>query len=124
MADMVLGAETITRAPNRINRVIEARREVASVKTFTSVAVFSWGAALVGEVIIMDWDYMPCPLFDTLQSLYVADNEVLFNPEDGTERTFQVEIMGFDGLYHQARASTVGGWRKTVHLELLITVEN
>lgn len=124
MANMTLGTVTITRAPNRINRVISKKVLKSSLKTYGGVVAFSWGAVLVGEPFILEWEYMGCTLFDALQALYVLDKEELFDPQDGTARTFQVEIMDFEGQYYQVRASAAGAWRRNVRLELLITGEN
>lgn len=121
MANMALGAYTFAQNPTTLP-MIKADRVTANVITYDSVAFFSWGASIVGNKILLEWDYMPTAQFTQLDTFYQADAALVWNPQDGSSKTYNVEITGLDGKYHLAM-ETSDEWRKDVKLELLILSE-
>ena len=120
MANMSIGTLTFTHNPSGLNLPIK-RRFVSAVDTFESVAVFSWGASIVGIRLTLTWDFMLTSDFDSLESLFVADTPIVFDPTTGAF-TYTVEIMNLSGaIFIDPTASAP--YRKDVTLELLVISE-
>lgn len=119
MAKMSIGGSTLTRNPSRMT-AIEKDRYSAAENTFTDVAFFSWGASLIGKRISLSWGFMSITEFNTLQGLYEADATVVLNAQDGSGKSYNVEIVNFFGEYHITLASSGAGYRKNVQMELII----
>ena len=120
MANMSLGALTFTAQPSDMT-CLDADRSCAEVQTYSSVGFFSWGASLVGKKIELSWSYMPADMYEDLKTLESNDAGVVFDPQDGTGITYNVEIKSLYGKYCLGKvdyASTT--LRKDVKMILLI----
>jgi len=92
----------------------------ASVLTWSSFGYFSWPATLVGKKLTLTWNHMPKTMFDELDTLYLADNQVVFDPQLGDAKTYNVHIQVLDGRFIAALSAT---YRKDVLLGLIIVSE-
>jgi len=120
MANIVIGSFTPAREPSD-RPMIRPGKSAAAVETYSSVAYLSWGVSIVGEVIEIGWDYLSASDFDSLDAIYVTDAPVVFNPNDGSGKTYNVNIMSLDGKYHIGVDDAF--LRKEVKLTLLIMSE-
>lgn len=100
--------------------VIRKDKRSAVVETYSGAAYFSWGSSIVGKQIILTWNWMPGDEFAALDALYEADVEVVFDPDDGTSRTFNVNLLGLDGDYLRGLDNTSASIRTNVTLTLCI----
>jgi hypothetical protein len=119
MARMSLGAYTLLQNPIEAG-VIEKDKSCASVLTYTSVGYFSWGTSIIGKQVILGWNYMRSDQYASLQTLYEADVPVVFNPQDGRSRTYNVEITNLSGNYFEKLTTPSSVFRKDARLTLLI----
>jgi hypothetical protein len=123
MANMSLTGYTFAAQPNDMTP-IRAERSCAKVDTYSSVGFFSWGPLLPGKEILLEWTYMPADMFVSLDTLYQADAQVVFDPQDGTSKTYNVEIIGLEGKYCLGKYGlTSSELRKDVKMKLLIISE-
>jgi hypothetical protein len=122
MANMSLGGYTFAKQPSGMT-MIQKDRTSAHVRTYTSVAFYSWGASIVGKVIELTFNYITTAQYASLQTLYEADTSVVFNPQDGSSKTYNVEILSLDSEYHIQLNNTTGNYRKETKLKLLILSE-
>ena len=122
MANCSLGTYTFEKQPSGMT-FIQKDREVAHQKTYSSVALFSWGASYIGKVIEVSWNYITTSQYASLVSIYVADVPVVFDPQDGTSKTYNVEVLSLDCEYHIQLANNTGNHRKNVKMQLLIMSE-
>jgi hypothetical protein len=120
MSNMSLGAYTFDQHPSDIDEMMKAVKRSASVETYESVAYFSWGTTLVGKTITMTWDWMSCDQYDALDTLYQADASVVFNPQDGSAATWNVEIVSLSGKYNFGLTHDDTDYRREVKLQILI----
>jgi hypothetical protein len=123
MSNMVLGTYTFPTNPSDATPV-EMDRSTANVTTYESVGFFSWGASIIGKIIELTWTYMPADMYDSLKDLEIADATIVFDPQDGTGNTYNVEILSIYGKYCLGKlgyASTT--LRKDVKVALLILSE-
>jgi hypothetical protein len=120
---MVLGSVTFGRTPSDMT-IIKKDRITASVDTYSSAAVFSWGATNKGKTVDIYWPYMELSLWDSLQGLVEADATIVFNPDDNSGKTYNCEILSLDGKYH-INTSTSGSniYRKDIKLTLKLLSE-
>jgi hypothetical protein len=119
MSKMVLGAYTFAHNPSDMGLITPERR-TAAVETYTSLAFFSWGADLVGKGLALYWPRMTVAQYDELQTLLAADATLVFTPQDGSAKSFNVELLRLDGRFHILLSE---GYRKEVTLDLLILSE-
>jgi len=119
MANASLGSYTFDIMPSAMT-LIQKDREVAYQKTYTNVALFSWGLSYVGKVLDLTWEFMSDSQYTSLQTIYIADVPVVFNPQDGTSKTYNVEVLSLDGEYYITMS---GGDRRNVKMSLLIMSE-
>lgn len=123
---MSLGSYTFAVNPADLTGMFTKERDSAHVKTYASVAFFSWGVSIIGKVITLEWEYMPRTMFDSLQGLVEADDTLIFNPDLESSKTYNVEIVSLNGKYYQTQGNTIDtevAYRKDVKLELLIMSE-
>jgi hypothetical protein len=119
---MVLGTLTFEENPSEIDLLIPDRIS-SEVGTLESVAFFSWGVTLIGKKISLKWSTLPSEQFDDIQALIAADAAVVFDPEDGLENTYNVEIKKCTGKYFKSLDVSATVRRKDVELVLLILSE-
>jgi len=122
MGNMILGTYTFESNPSELP-LIRPKRIISHKKTWGSVAVFDWGAFIVGEEFPFFWDKMPSVQFDEMDELYQAGDELPFDPQDGSDKTYNVKIISLDGSYHLHLESSAGVQRKNVRMTFLILSE-
>lgn len=116
---MILGSYTFTVLPDKMT-AIEQDKENTSVKTYSSVAYFSWDVSYVGKILELVWEYMEATDYSSLRSIYEADTAVVFEPEISEgETTFNVEVLDCYGQYFYDLTTV----RKQVTVRLLILSE-
>lgn len=124
---MTLGSYTFERNPSIYSQpqLVAPVRRVAAVETYDSIAVFSWGASVTGSTINLDWAYLPDSQYQSLLALLVAGTAVVFDPMDGSDKTYNVEVMKCTGKYHYRLLGTGAEdvWRSQIKVELLILGE-
>lgn len=124
MNKMILGGVTFTYNPIISFPILRPKKDTSVLKTLESVAYFSWPATIIGEIIPFDWEWMPSEQFDSLDALYVADNEITFDPTGGGGGpTYQVILKGLEGVYW-LDIDTLQSIRRDVVMELLIISQN
>lgn len=119
MANISIGTVTLDHNPTRMT-LVRQEKSCAQVQTYEGVAFFSWGASIVGKGIELEFSYVDSAIFDDLDDLYKADAAVVFNPQDGSSKSYNVEITRLDGEYHRTLDFTSGHLRKNVRITLLI----
>lgn len=122
MSNMVLGTHTFIKQPKTMT-MIQKDRETATVQTYSNVALFSWGASIVGKVIEIGWPVMATSEYTSFQTIYEADAQIVFDPQDGKSKTYNVEVLSLDGEYLVHLSDASGHIRKNVKLKLLIMSE-
>lgn len=124
---MSLGAYTFERNPSIYSApdLMTPIRRVASVETYESIAVFSWGVSIIGKEISLKWEYLPDSQYNAMMALYIADTAVVFDPQQGDGKTYNVELMGMSGAYHYKLNSgdDEDVWRSKISLDLLVISE-
>jgi hypothetical protein len=123
MANMILDSYTFDKNPSEMS-MVEEDKFASSLLTYTSVAYFSWGSTIVGKIITLRWGGMTTTQFDTLQTKYEADAEVVWEPNQGdsADRTFNVEISRLTGSYHISLLDSASD-RVNVEMDLVIMSE-
>lgn len=122
MSNMVLGTHTFVKQPATMT-LIQKDREVAKVKTYSSVALFSWGASIIGKTIEISWPFMTTSEYASFQAIYEADAQVVFDPQDGSSKTYNVELLSLTSEYFIHLSNASGHNRRNVKLTLLIMSE-
>ena len=118
---MKLGGYALDWDPDNQPAIVPEKRS-SFVKTWESVAYFSWGATIVGKEITIEWDWMKEAQFSSIQALHIADEAVLWDLDAAGKNNYMVEITFFDGKLFD----TVGygkAYRKDVKLRLLLLSE-
>jgi len=93
---MTLGGYAFTLNPEEANMPIPAKR-ADFLETFGGVAYFSWGTFIEGSEIKLKWSYMSVAMFETLQTKFEADTQIVFTPGDGN--SYNVEITDLKGKW-------------------------
>ena len=83
---MKLGGYTFDWNPDTFT-LPQPEKSTGKVKTYSSVAFFSWGLSLLGKEISLEWDWMGVDQYERLRSLFEANAPVVWDPE-GKERIF------------------------------------
>lgn len=120
---MMLGTYTFDWWPDQFT-IPQADRLHASVKTYSSVAFFSWGPEIVGKEIEMEWEWMSAAQYAELRALLEADVSVVWDtnrPSYGA-MTYNVEILSVDGRYFDVVDEELP-YREKVRVRLLILSE-
>jgi len=97
----------------------KADRYCASVKTYESAAVFSWGPDIIGKTILVEWDFVPVAVWDELVAMEGADAAVTWDPEKPILNAYLVEIMALEGKFFEV-VNADGPYRRQVKLTLII----
>jgi hypothetical protein len=119
MSNMKFGTYTLLANPSDPLPILNKPKYCAYVLTWSSVGYFNWGVTHNGQVIDMPWSYISSVEFATLDTLRLNDDTVLFDLQDGSNRTFNIKILKLDGIYHHTFASD-SGFRKEVKIKILI----
>ena len=123
MAKMSLGGYTFLVNPDDPLPIIKKTRKVVGKKTYSSAVTFSWPATIAGQKRKLNWKYMPTSMFATLDAKYTAGGSYVFDPQDGSSKTYNVEILDFDGEYHLDLENAAGNYYKNVVMELYFLSE-
>lgn len=116
---IAIGGTTMTREPSEMT-MVRKRRITASLQTYGGVAFFTWGASILGKTIEIGWPVLEYDQFAFLQTLLEANSRVVFDPQDGSSKTYNVELISLDGKYFIKKDT---GYRKDVRLVLIILSE-
>jgi hypothetical protein len=115
---MILGGYTFEANPYNMP-VLDSVYVSAHVQTYAGCARFAWGEFTAGQLITLEWDLMTAAQWDTLQALWVAGEQVVFDPDLETPHTFNVFIENLTGTYWESQGTT-GAFRSSVKLDLLV----
>ena len=119
MDKMTLGAHTFWRNP--VKCTIPQKDKFSSfVRTYDSVAYFSWGSSIEGREIEMEWPWMTSGEYADLITLVESDTQMVWDPQTGT--TYNVELTYLEGAYVQSSLLDAE-WRNDVILRLVILSE-
>lgn len=116
MANIVVGSFTPSNNPSNMP-IVRPEKGAAVEKTYTGVGYFSWPATVVGKTLDLTWDFMLVSEFNSLDALYVADNVVVYNPNDGSGKTYNVNLLSLDAEYFLGVDDNL---YKNIKLQLLI----
>lgn len=120
MAKMVLGSYTFEDNPTAVGDLMTPERKSAFVETYSAGAFFSWGSSIGGKPVELTWTQTSVDQYGELQTLLVADAAVVFNPQDGEGKTYNVEVTALHGEYWLYLS---GDYRQNVTLSLLVLSE-
>lgn len=105
---MILGTYTFAREPADMT-IPRPKKAVAYLKTYDSVACFSWDPTIVGELLTLRWPIVSKDQFEEMDDIYQAAVPVTFDPTSLTMRgesssgdgslTFIVEVIDLRGSY-------------------------
>lgn len=123
MANMSLGGSVFASNPSKLSTVIGGRRITSSVETYSSVAFFSWGTSIVGREIVLEWELMPTVQYSAHLAQLAADAPLVWDPQDGSGKTYTVEILDLTGTYFVMLADSENNHRQNVRMPLLILGE-
>lgn len=121
MANIVIDSYTLIKNPIEMT-LLEKDKFASSILTYTSVAYFSWGTTLIGKVLSLRWGALTIAEYNILQVKYEADTEIVFDPQQGDSKTYNVEMSRFTGGYHMSLLDSAD-FRKDVEMDLLIISE-
>jgi hypothetical protein len=118
MANIAIDGHTVTDNPNSMT-IVRAEKRASHVLTYSNVGFFNWGVSIIGKEIALAWNWMAASEFDTLAASYVKDGPVVFDPQDDSSKTYNVQIVTLEGAYH-VTIGTGSVLRKDVKMTLLI----
>jgi hypothetical protein len=119
MANMSLGGHTFLSNPSKMTVLLKKKYAVEEV-TYSSVAFYDWGRSWAGMPVTLNWDFMEATDFDTIEALQDIAGDLVFDPQDGKGKTFDVWFKFFDGEYHLDPRSASGVFRTNVEMKLVI----
>jgi hypothetical protein len=97
------------------------KKSNAYIETYESVGHFSWGFLWPGKIIEVDWDKMPSEQFDSLDTIWQNDEEIVWDPDiPGLSQTYNVQILDFDGDFFESTGIDPEIWRQNCKMTLLI----
>lgn len=92
-----------------------AKKFASVMKTYGGAQYYSWGTSIAGEIIYLEWGFMRATTFASFDTLLQRDESMVFNPQNGTGFTYNVELLDLAG------EMTVGTRaRKNVSLKMTI----
>lgn len=120
MAKMIIGTYTLPQNPSEMDPMIRPQKSCSYKETYAGVAYFSWGTMTKGLVTTLTWPFMRFATFASLDAIFRADAPVTLNPQDGTGRTYTVEIMDFRGRYSVGLGEVANYKREDISMKILI----
>ena len=122
---MVLGSYTFDLNPKIDFDIIKPKKHNSYKKTYTKVAYFNWGTSVIGQEIELSWDWMTLEQYDSLQTIYAADSQVLFDPVNTAGIKYNVQVTDLTGKYYirMVKEGTEDTYRKDIKMKLLIMSE-
>jgi hypothetical protein len=122
MANMSIGGNTLRHNPTSMDP-FEAEKSCATEQTHGGGAYLSWGLFLIGTEKKINWSRMEADEYATLKTLYEADAPVVVDPQDGSGKTYNVEIRYFNGKLFRRFGFAAGTFRTDVQMTLFILGE-
>ncbi|OQB40349.1 MAG: hypothetical protein BWY06_01238 [Candidatus Latescibacteria bacterium ADurb.Bin168] len=101
MANMSIGSVMLDSNPSACS-LIKADKSCSLVQTYSGAAFFSWGTVLQGKEIELRWEYMRETDFAALDALMDDAGTVVFDPQDGSGKSYNVWLISLDGEYYLA----------------------
>lgn len=98
MSNMKFDSTTLAYNPATMT-LIREDKHCAAVETYSSAAFFNWGLTIVGKKLTLTWNIMSSTEFDTLDTLYQGEGPLVFDPQNGSGKTYNVQIMSLNGEY-------------------------
>ena len=125
MNKMILGGVTFTYNPKIEFPFIAPRKRNSTVDTYDGVAYFALAPTIKGVVVPLEWEWMPAAQYDSLNTLYQADDLIVFDPSGGSvgATTYNVIISELEGTYW-LNMDTSESYRKNIKMRLLIMSAN
>jgi hypothetical protein len=125
MNKFILGAYTFEWNPIIKFPVIQKNKRNAVIDTYGGVAYFSFGSFIAGVIIPMEWEWMPATQYNDLNTLYQADELIIFDPSGGVDgaTTYNVIVKDLEGVYW-LNMDTSESYRKDIKMNILIMSEN
>ena len=90
---------------------VEADKICADADTYEDTDFFSWGVTIIGKKITIVERYMSNSRYSAFKALEAADAPVVFDPQDGSNKTYNVEIMKCTGPYFSGEDGGFAGVR-------------
>jgi hypothetical protein len=92
---MILGSYTFAKNPSNPVPRIEKRLIKSVVDTHDNFASFTFARTdqYCGIELPYKWKIMDESMYESLQTIYLADAQVVFQPKNGDSRTFYVEVI-------------------------------
>lgn len=118
---MTLGSVTFEKEPSDFD-IPEKYRKAAVLNTYGGVAFYSFGVFIEGKEIEIHCPAMSVSQFDDIQDLLEADEPVVWNPDDGKGKTYNVEILSLQGKYHMSKSASAD-YRSGVIIKVVIISE-
>lgn len=114
---MTLGGYTFALNPLDKVPVVGMEKRASAVPTLGGAEYFSWGLFYEGQTIPLEWNKCPTAQFNQLNTLFEADAQIVWDPEDGS--TYNVEIISLTADFHLSAAAGAA-YRKNVKMKLVI----
>jgi hypothetical protein len=95
MSRMVLGTYTFERDPSSPVPRIEQQLSKSVVDTYDSFESFTWRRTdlYCGIELPLKWNFMSDSMYSSLQTIFLANLPVVFQPGNGDTRQFTVEVI-------------------------------
>lgn len=122
MANMSIGGITLRHNPTEMDP-FEPEKSCADVQTHEGGVFFSWGLFIVGTSKNFKFTYMEADEYEDIKTLYEADEPVVCDPQDGSGKTYNVEIKYFHGDLFRRFGFAAGTFRKDIKMILFILSE-
>lgn len=116
MDKMILDSYTFPENPQEAD-LVEAKKTVATIKTYGGEAIFQWAANIQDLSIVLRWDNISETFWDNLRTKYLSTSSVVFDPQNGN--TYNVIVENLVGRYVQYGLEDIPV-RKDVELTLNI----
>jgi hypothetical protein len=119
---MILGSYEFEWFPDRWT-MPKTDKFTSHVRTWSSVAFFSFGNTVIGKEILLEWDWMSEEMFAALDAVVQSDEQVIWVPGDGDAYNVEIISPGLEGTYFETTAYNFA-YRQNVKLHLLIMSVN
>ena len=119
---MQLSTCLFTNDPGKMT-VIEPDLTISYVRTYTNVAIFSWGSTIVGKELELGWNAMPVVQYEVIRGYKDAATTITFYPTNtASTSNYRVRILNFTGAYIQSFgiSTSTSAWRGDCSLSLLV----
>ncbi|MDH4319955.1 MAG: hypothetical protein OEV73_00500 [Desulfobulbaceae bacterium] len=96
---MSLDGYTFARNPPAagVGDIATKGKAAAVVQTYSSADVFEWPATIVGKTVTLSWPFIPAGQHTTLAGKFEAPGSKVWNPQDGTGKSYNVAIIDYPG---------------------------